>query len=118
MREKLKNDLLLLLDTYVDTNALRGIDQKLNIILSDYEIESRKTEVAVYEYQIPNTVDIYIVSKKISGLSDKTLYLYKIVLEDFFCTVQKEPERISVNDIRIYLYKYQKEHGIKQIVKS
>ena len=102
----------LLLDTYVDTNALRGIDQKLNIILSDYEIESRKTEVAVYEYQIPNTVDIYIVSKKISGLSDKTLYLYKIVLEDFFCTVQKEPERISVNDIRIYLYKYQKEHGI------
>ena len=112
MREKLKNDLLLLLDTYVDTNALRGIDQKLNIILSDYEIESRKTEVAVYEYQIPNTVEIYIVSKKISGLSDKTLYLYKIVLEDFFCTVQKEPERISVNDIRIYLYKYQKEHGI------
>lgn len=112
MREKLKNDLLLLLDTYVDTNALRGIDQKLNIILSDYEIESRKTEVAVYEYQIPNTVEIYIVSKKISGLSDKTLYLYKIVLEDFFRTVQKEPERISANDIRIYLYKYQKEHGI------
>lgn len=112
MREKLKNDLLLLLNTYVDINALRAIDQKLNIILSDYEIESRKTEVAVYEYQIPNTVEIYIVSKKISGLSDKTLYLYKIVLEDFFCTVQKEPERISVNDIRIYLYKYQKEHGI------
>ena len=68
MREKLKNDLLLLLDTYVDTNALRGIDQKLNIILSDYEIESRKTEVAVYEYQIPNTVEIYILSKKIFGL--------------------------------------------------
>lgn len=112
MREKLKNDLLLLLDTYVDTNALRGIDQKLNIILSDYEIESRKTDVVVYEFQIPSTVEIYIVSKKIAGLSDKTLYLYKIVLEDFFRTVQKEPERISANDIRIYLYKYQKEHGI------
>ena len=89
MREKLKNDLLLLLNTYVDTEVLRGIDQRLDIMLSDYEIESRKTEVAVYEYQIPNTVEIYIVSKKISGLSDKTLYLYKIVLEDFFCTVQK-----------------------------
>lgn len=112
MREKLKNDLLLLLNTYVDTEVLREIDQKLNIMLSDYEIESRKTEVTVYEYQIPNTVEIYIVSKKIAGLSDKTLYLYKIVLEDFFHTVQKEPERISVNDIRIYLYKYQKEHGI------
>ena len=112
MREKLKNDLLLLLNTYVDTEVLRGINQRLDIMLSDYEIESRKTEVAVYEYQIPNTVEIYIVSKKIAGLSDKTLYLYKIVLEDFFHTVQKEPERISANDIRIYLYKYQKEHGI------
>ena len=109
MREKLKNDLLLLLDTYIDTEVLRGIDQRLGIILSDYEIESRKTEVITYEYQIPNTVEIYIVSKKIAGLSDKTLYLYKIVLEDFFHTVQKEPERISTNDIRIYLYKYQKD---------
>ena len=112
MREKLKNDLLLLLNIYVDTEVLRGIDQRLDIMLSDYEIESRKTEVITYEYQIPNTVEIYIVSKKIAGLSDKTLYLYKIVLEDFFHTVQKEPERISANDIRIYLYKYQKEHGI------
>ena len=105
MREKLKNDLLLLLDTYINASTLSEIDQKLNVMLSDYEIESRKTELIIYEYQIPNTVEIYIVSKKIAGLSDKTLYLYKIVLEDFFRTVQKEPERISTNDIRIYLYK-------------
>ena len=109
---------MLLLNTYVDTEVLRGIDQRLDIILSDYEIESRKTDVVVYEFQIPSTVEIYIVSKKIAGLSDKTLYLYKIVLEDFFKKKKKEPERISANDIRIYLYKYQKEHGIKQIVKS
>lgn len=112
MREKFKNELLLLLNTYVETDTLKEIDQRLNIILSDYEIESRKTEVVVYEYQIPNTVEIYIVSKKIAGLSDKSLYLYKIILEDFFRTVQKEPERISANDIRVYLYKYQKEHNI------
>ena len=118
MRENLKNELLVLLNTYVDINTLKELDQKINIILSNYEIESRKTDVVVYEFQIPSTVEIYIVSKKIAGLSDKTLYLYKIVLEDFFHTVQKEPERISANDIRIYLYKYQKEHGIKQIVKS
>ena len=80
MREKLKNDLLLLLDTYINASTLSEIDQKLNVMLSDYEIESRKTELIIYEYQIPNTVEIYIVSKKISGLSDKSLYLYKIVL--------------------------------------
>lgn len=109
MREKLKNNLLLLLNKYVDSDTLKIIDQELNIMLSDYEIEKRKTELISYEYIIPETIKIYIVSKKIAGLSDKTLYLYKIVLEDFFHTVQKEPERISANDIRIYLYKYQKD---------
>lgn len=112
MREKLKNELLLLLDKYIDTNNLKSIDQQLDIILSNYEIESRKTDIVTYEYQIPKSIEIYIVSKKIAGLSDKTLYLYKIVLEDFFRTVQKQPEQIRTDDIRLYLYLYQKEHGI------
>ena len=50
MRDKLKNDLLLALNNYVDTEALRGIEQRLDIMLSDYEIEKRKTEVITYEY--------------------------------------------------------------------
>ena len=64
MREKFKNELLLLLHTYVNPDTLKEIDERLNIMLSDYEIESRKTEVVIYEYQIPKTVEIYIVSKK------------------------------------------------------
>ena len=61
MREKLKNDLLLLLNTYVDTEVLRGIDQRLDIILSDYEIESRKTEIITYEYQIRISVNDVLI---------------------------------------------------------
>lgn len=112
MREVLKNDLLLLLNEYVDSDVLRNIDQKIELLLSNYEVESRKTEIINYEYTLPETIQIYIVSKKISGLSDKSLYLYNIVLSDFFYTVQKHPSKITANDIRIYLYKYQKDHGI------
>ena len=61
MREKLKNDLLLLLNTYVDTEVLRGIDQRLDIMLSDYEIEKRKTEVITYEYQIRISVNDVLI---------------------------------------------------------
>lgn len=50
MRDKLRNDLLLALNNYVDSEVLRGIDQRLDIMLSDYEIEKRKTEVITYEY--------------------------------------------------------------------
>ena len=64
MREKLKNELLLLLDEYLDTKDLKSIAQQLDIMLSDYEIESRKTDIITYEYQIPKSVEVYIVSKK------------------------------------------------------
>lgn len=112
MREKLKNDLLVMLDKNVDADMLRKLETQIEIILSDYEVEERKTEIIPYGSDIPETVETYIVSKKISGLSDKTLYLYLMVLTDFFRTVQKKPEKVSVSDIRIYLYRYQKEHGI------
>ena len=112
MREKLKNDLLMLMAKNVDVDTLRKLDSQIEIILSNYEVEQRKTEIITYGSDIPETVQTYIVSKKISGLSDKTLGLYLMVLTDFFRTLNKNPEKISVTDIRVYLYKYQKEHGV------
>ena len=104
MREKLKNELLLLLNTYVDDNKLKSVSQELDVILSNYEVETRKTDIVLYNFEIPETVKMYIVTKKISGLSEKSLYLYSIVLKDFFITIQKMPDKISANDIRLYLY--------------
>lgn len=112
MREKLKNDLITMLDKYVDVGTLQQIEPQLELILSNYEIEDRKTEIIPYRSDIPETVEIYMVTKKISGLSDKSLYLYGVVLTDFFRTIQKKPETVSANDIRVYLYSYQKNHKI------
>lgn len=112
MREKLRNDLLLALNSYLNSSELQKFSPKLEMILSNYEIENRKTEVISYGSIIPESVEIYIVSKKIAGLSDKSLYLYLMVLSNFFRTVQKQPEKITANDIRVYLYQYQKVHGI------
>lgn len=112
MKEKLKNELLKLLDKSISIDTIRRIEPMIDIILSNYVIEERKTEVIPYGSDIPETVEIYIVSKKISGLSNKSLYLYSIVLTDFFRTVQKKPEKITANDIRVYLYLYQRNHNI------
>lgn len=112
MKERFKNDLLLLLNQYLDSNTLRIIDTKIDMLLSNYEIEQPHTQLVPYEYKVPETTQIYIVTKKISGLSDKSLYLYNIVLNDFFQTIQKPNDKVTANDIRIYLYKYQKDHNI------
>lgn len=112
MRDKLKNDLLLALNNYVDSETLKMIDQKIDIILSNYDVCLHKNEVVPYTFEVPETVKIYLVTKKISGLSMKSLYLYNIVLTDFFETVRKEQEKITANDIKVYLYRYQEKTGI------
>lgn len=80
MRDQLKNEFLLLLSTKFSSEDLRILSTALDLILSNYEIEPRKTELILYGSDISKTVEIYIVSKKIEGLSDKSLYLYKIFL--------------------------------------
>lgn len=112
MRDKLKNDLLLAFNNHVDSETLKIIDQKIDIILSNYDVSLHKNEVVPYTFEVPETVKIYLVTKKISGLSIKSLYLYNIVLTDFFETVHKEQEKITANDIKIYLYRYQGKTGI------
>ena len=111
MREKLKNDLLLLLNQHVDVDVLRKVEPCIETILANYEVEARKTELIPYGAILPESVEIYLVTRKIAGLSDKTLYLYHLILADFFQTLQKAPEKVTANDIRVYLYRYQKEHG-------
>ena len=112
MRDKLKNDLLLALNNCVDSETMKMIDQKIDIILSNYDVYLHKNEVIPYTFEVPETVKIYLVTKKISGLSMKSLYLYNIILTDFFETVHKEQEKITANDIKVYLYRYQEKTGI------
>lgn len=112
MREMLKNDLLKILDKALDVDELRRLEPEIEYALSNYEVEKRKTELIVYGSNLPETVEIFIVAKKISGLSEKSLYLYLLVLKDFFSTVCKKPDGVTANDIRVYLYQYQKSHNV------
>lgn len=109
---ELKSDLLQILNDSVDVETLRMIDTKIDMVLLNYKIERAQTDIVPYGSCIPESVDSYIISRKISGLSEKTLYLYRMVLKDFFLTVRKAPTDITTNDIRAYLYMYQSKHDI------
>ena len=75
MRDMLKNELMLLLDKIMDTETLKTVDPQIECILSNYEVDKRKTDLIVYGSDIPETVEAYIVSKKISGMS-KIHYIF------------------------------------------
>ena len=94
----------------------RGISQKyLDIVLqaldevsTEFEIKRRETALIPYGEELPEIVKVYVVCKKIEGLADTTLETYTRVLGIFFRTVRKSAEMVTPNDIRLYLYQYQK----------
>ena len=61
MREKLKNELLLLLNTHVDDNNLKSISQELDVILSNYEVETRKTNIVLNNFEIHQQRKEYVL---------------------------------------------------------
>lgn len=111
MKEKLKNEILVLLDSYGIAD-IRRVENDLELILSKYDIFEQSTDVVIYENYLPETVKMYIVSKKIAGLSIKTLYLYTMVLNDFFKTLRKPNDKITASDIKVYLFAYQQNNNI------
>lgn len=112
MYEQFKHLIMAELLKDFDVDQLRKISECLDLAAKNFDVVKKETQIVPYGQEIPKAVEIYIASKKIEGLSEKSLYLYLIVLKDFFRFVAKPPEKVSANDIRIYLYQYQKERGI------
>ena len=112
MYEQFKNQFISSLSSKFSADELQAISICLDMAAKDYDIKRKETQIVVYGQEIPETVEYFIVAKKIEGLSEKSLYLYLRILRDFFQTIRKPPEKVSTNDIRLYLFQYQKVHGI------
>ena len=59
-------------------------------------------------------VKTYLVCKKMAGLADGTVNNYKIILNVFFDKVKKEPQFVTANEIREFLYLYQEQKGVSR----
>ena len=112
MREDFVNEFISKLYNKVSDDILKSVSNELFLHVQNYDIQKRETSVGEYTGYLPECFKIYFVSRKIEGLSLKTLELYKMYLEDFFIKTNKEFEKITANDIRIYLYNTQKERNI------
>ena len=109
--EDLVNDIVLKLYNKIDNKELETIVDQIRMCVTDYEVEKKCTDLAVFE-GFPKEYQLYLVSKKIEGRSNGTLNLYKLVLENFFATIGKNMRDIASNDIRVYLYNLQQ---VKQL---
>ena len=96
------DEIVMLLMAYgIDVDSLRS---RLIIILDKYDVESRCTEVAVIdEDNITKYIRLFLINKRVSGRTERTLQHYKNELTRFFGEVQKSPTDITADDIKLYL---------------
>lgn len=112
MRDKFVNGFMTKLYEEIPEEYLETVRNKLALYVNDFDISQRETAVVKYTGYLPDFYKTYIVSRKIEGLSKKTLELYNLYLDDFFFTVNKKAEDITANDIRVYLYNVQESRGL------
>lgn len=113
MYEQLKNQFILSLSKKFSVDDINFIINQLNVVANDYNIVPKSTDLVLYCAETyPRLVMTYLVCKRMEGLSEQTLYNYGHYLQIFFQTVQKEPDKVNPNDIRVFLYKYQSDRGI------
>jgi len=87
-----------LMDPNINQLELRDI---LLNVLNNYEITSK--EKSLVKTDLPEKAMMYIAVKKLDGISEKTLYNYKLHLEKFNSYIPKPVNFITTTDIRIYL---------------
>lgn len=107
MQSNFANEFITRLDGKILEEEMQLILQELQMFSNDYDIQKKETSVVPYEEQLPDCYRVYMVAKKIEGLSKGTLQTYKLYLEHFLLNVCKPIEEITANDIRVYLYTYQ-----------
>jgi integrase/recombinase XerD len=105
----LKEDVIIrILSKAVEFLAQDEAVQLRNIIeeeLYNYELQPAENAIVIYE-GIPEKVILFITTKKLEGLSEKTLKSYSQHLTRLSKIVQKRIEDINVIDIRRYLAQY------------
>lgn len=83
----------------------------LDKLATRYDIQKKETSLTVYNEEVPEVVKIYLVCKKIEGLSQRTLDTYLRMLKLFFREMKKPLPQITTNEIRVYLFGYQQQRG-------
>lgn len=85
------------------------IMRTLEIFITDYDINRKETQLSTQVDGLPQCYKEYIVCKKLSGLSEETIYMYRFHLEKFISSLCKPIEEATTNDVRTYLYKVKTE---------
>lgn len=113
-RQKLTGQIERSLSTMLDPDVCRQAMNKILVIMKDYEVSERCTDLAVYDDTNDRILRQYLACLAVEGKSKKTVKNYGLMISRFFAFVGKPVQDISKSDVRCFLA-YEKERGLKDV---
>lgn len=116
MREDLREDLIVeLTNIYGNASDISDWKMQIAIILSNYEITRRNTEIVVYEEDATQQmIAKFLAVKLAAGRTERTVKYYKNELVFIFDKLAKPYDQVCTDDIRIYLAMRVQKDGISK----
>lgn len=93
-------------------DVTQSILAAIDTVAANYDIVPKCTDLIVSTDYVPKIVEVYIAAKAVEGKAKTTLKQYNNNLRNFFVRTRLSIEKITANDIRVYLYVYQRERGV------
>lgn len=113
MYETFRDDVLFHLKKISIKDTLKYISETLDCVATGYKIEKAETGLAVLgREQFLEIAGTYMIVRKTEGLKDGTIEHISRMMKHFIYTITKPITEILPNDIRAYLFNYQRERGV------
>lgn len=93
------------------------IKARLIVLLSDYEITKKSTELTLYDEDEYNefVMKKFIIAKTVAGLTERTIKHYKNTMDFVLKRIKKPINIISADDLKLYLAVRQTKDGVSEV---
>lgn len=106
MRKELSDKIIVTLSPYLNQEELQEVRFKLDMILEEFDVEKRKTELIVYEGDKNKIiVDRFIAAKIAAGRTRRTVMFYRNSIPKSLSEIGKNYDEITPDDIRAWIAK-------------
>ena len=87
--ERFVDDVVEKLVAKIPKENIEIVKNVLYVVLQDYDVAVKSTEITVAEDEHPREAKVYLASRLIDGLSEKSLMQYKRTIDKFFLMIHK-----------------------------
>ena len=114
MNEKIITEVLQLAISYwnLDQTQCKQFDCGLRMLLQKYEIKEQCTDIMDIEKSYLQFLQLFLVRKKTEGKSVRTLEQYQLHLSKLLQDLNKPLDKITEDDLFLYLARYQKTRNV------